>query len=168
MVRTAEATNEVFPEVEQEIRATARRFAARYGRDQENVLSEAFELFIAAHREKFDPSRGLAFPKFLKSFLWNRLLDKTRHYAQKAAKMPLDRGALTRGIPDRRPRFDRDAVEDRLTADGRVVLAAVLDGGPGLPLDPVEIRRAVKAQLAEQGWDRPRIAAAFRDVRGVL
>lgn len=164
---TAAATNEVFGDLEQEIRTTAQRFAARYNRDAENVLSEAFELFISAHREKYDPARSPCFKKFLKSFLWNRLLDKTRHYAQRAARLPLDRGALTRGVADRRPRFDRDALEDRLSPEARELLREVLDN-PAAPVDPKAVKPWLRVRLAELGWEPGQAAAAFREIRGAV
>lgn len=164
---TPAATADVFEDLEETIRATARSFAARYNRELDNVTSEAFELFVIAHQQKFDPTRSPCFKKFVKSFVWNRLLDKTRHYAQRAARMPLDRAALSRGVADRRPRFDRDALEDRLTPEARELLGVVLDD-PETPLDPKEARGWLRTKLAEMGWTAGQVTAAFRELRGAV
>jgi len=156
------------------IHATAREFARRYNRYEDECESRANVIFLEA-LQKFDPTRGRLEPR-IKSLIWCRLLDDVRKWARGCNGLELTDGMTRHYEAGRRPaRTDAPSVEELLAAlspDARVVAEMVLfnpvpEYGVTVRKDPGRVRAAIRRDLAGRGWPRSRIEEAFDELSGV-
>lgn len=148
-----------------------RQFKRKYGRDEEESLSELNVAFVEAY-DKYDPDRG-SFQDCVYFMGYKRLLEKERLAARRNKK--LHRTDCEMGTLHSPTDFNVVDFMDELSADAQRVVRLTLQT-PRTLLEELEergsnpktFRSVLRAHLIFLGWTRDRVCETFNEIQTVL
>lgn len=144
-----------------DIRRAARRHAARYRQERDEIEAEANLLFVQACRT-LDLDRGPLKPR-VRSFLDLRLMDRQRKEASRHMLLPRAWVVLE---DIHAPDYDTKLLLARLNPDAALLVRLAL--GCDWNENPRSLRRQLRLSLRQLGWSHFRINRAFREIQEAI
>lgn len=167
------AISETYLDAQQLMKDTVNKFKWRYGGNEEDLLSEANQVFMRAWANH-NPACGKFLP-WLRYEIWHNLLSTARNIAKKAERLQRQYQNLDTVVQVER--FNMDAFVGDLSKDAAMIAKLVVEPPIDVMLtaaqfkgmkNPFSVRAAIVEYLKDFGWAMSRITRSFNEITEAL